>query len=224
MASGELAAKHLIAQASKGFFGYGSSRAGIWVQGRLAVFASALTGPRLQVALADDAFGRLCMRHITGLYVRETRAAITQGAAAWGVRLRTVAGDLDLERRWALGVGIADGPLPGAAPEQAAPAALTALLAAGLGRPVRYARQGAQLVHAVADLPPALAAPPRGPGGGDARPPRGVERLPRAGGGHPHPAPGRDLDAADLGGRRGRGGRARACDGAGPLTGSARRE
>ena len=165
MASGELAAKHLIAQASKGFFGYGSSRAGIWVQGRLAVFASALTGPRLQVALADDAFGRLCMRHITGLYVRETRAAITQGAAAWGVRLRTVAGDLDLERRWALGVGIADGPLPGAAPEQAAPAALTALLAAGLGRPVRYARQGAQLVHAVADLPPALAAPPGGQAG-----------------------------------------------------------
>ncbi len=160
MAAGELAAKHLIAQASKAFFGYGPSRAGIWLQGRLAVFASALTGPGMQLALAEDPFGRLCMRHINGLYVQQTRAAITQAAAGWGVRLRSVASDLDLKRRWALGVGIAETPLPGAAPEREAPAELRALLAEGLGRPVREVLQGDLLVHARTDLPAALAPAP----------------------------------------------------------------
>ena len=157
-AVGELAAKHLIAQVSKGFFGYGpKGRTAIWLQGRLAVFATELVGPQLMAALAAEPFGRICMRHINSLYVRDQRGALTAAAAALGVELRAVASDLDFTRRWTLGVGVGAGPLPGAAAEDAAPAPLRGVLERALGQPVRDARAGPLLVHGRIPLPPGLA-------------------------------------------------------------------
>ena len=154
-----MAAKHLIAQVSKAFFGYGPNHATIWLQGRLAVFASALTGPRLQEALAQDPFGRACMRQINRLYVRDAQQAIGQAAAGAGVRLACVASDLDLPRRWALGVGIAERPLPGAAAEREATADWRTRLEPGLGAQVRDVQAGPLLVHASTRLPDALKTP-----------------------------------------------------------------
>jgi hypothetical protein len=119
----DLLVRHLLAQQSKAFFGYGpKGRAAVVLQGRLAVFTSELAGPDMVAALRADPFGRLCMRHINRLYVERNREELARLACAAGVTLVGVGSDIDFEAGVSVGVAVAEAPLPGAAADRAAEA------------------------------------------------------------------------------------------------------
>lgn len=145
----DLLLRHALAQRSKAFFGYGpKGRAFTVLQGPVAVFGSELTSdPDLVAALRAEPFGRLCMRHINGLFVARQQEDLRRLAAGAGVRLAAVGSDLDFAAGWSLGVAVADAPLPGSAPDGPAEPAVAAALADALG--VQHVTAGPALVWAL---------------------------------------------------------------------------
>lgn len=115
-APADLAAKHLIAQSTKDFFGYGPrGRAAVAVQGDLAVFATELTGPGILQALPEQPFGRLALYYVADLYRRRVAADLGAFATArYGVGLQTVLCDIDLGGPvgYTLGVALLSRSLP----------------------------------------------------------------------------------------------------------------
>lgn len=157
----DLMVKHIVAQQSKAFFGYGPKGwVGVALQGRVAVFAGDLQGPALMAALAADPFGRLAMRRINDLYAQSTAGALRQLAAErFGLSLDIVAGDLDFAAGLSLGVAVADRALPGAPPDDRAPAHLAGAVAEVLGAPAEV-RLGPALLVARAAVPASPVVPP----------------------------------------------------------------
>lgn len=168
-APADLAAKHLIAQSTKEFFGYGpKGRAVVAVQGDLVVFATELTGPGVLAALQAQPFGRLALHYISDLFRRQAAADFAAFAGnRYGVGLRAVYSDIDLGGPvgYSLGVARLDRPLP--PPARPAPPALAALVRTALAE-----ASGDRLVAGDVSLGPALVAvqatPLPLPGGADA--------------------------------------------------------
>ena len=114
--------RHQLAQQAKGFFGYGpKGKAGVIVQGRVAVFTSDLAGPGIVAALMAEPFGRLCMRYINHRYVQCCGADLDRLAASTGVRLLAIGSDVDFQAGLSVGVAVAEQPLPGALLERQDP-------------------------------------------------------------------------------------------------------
>lgn len=156
----DLFVKHMVAQQSKAFFGYGpKGRAWALLQGRVAVFATDLQGPGLMAALSGDAFGRLAMRQINRLYVRSTATPLRSLAAdRFGITLETVESDIDFDAGLSLGIAVADRDLPTAPSGAPAPAPLGAATRAALRGPADVCLSADLLVARTA-LPPGLTAP-----------------------------------------------------------------
>jgi|GEM_PF-6666325 len=162
-AAADLLVKHMIAQQSKAFFGYGpKGRATALLQDRFAVFATELEGPGLMAALAADPFGRLAMRHINRLYVQATAEPLRRVAAErFGLTLGTVESDIDFDARLSLGIAVADRPLPTAPADAPAPAPLAEAVASALGTPADV-RLGPALLIAWAGAPSGIVPPDGG--------------------------------------------------------------
>lgn len=127
----DLALRHILAQQAMAFFGYGpKGKATVVLQGRFAVFTSALAGPGVVAALAAEPFGRLCMRYINHLYVERGRAELERIAMGAGVRLLVVGSDIDFDAGLSVGIALAEQSLPGALPEHPDPELATRLGAA----------------------------------------------------------------------------------------------
>jgi len=133
-APADLAAKHLIAQSTKDFFGYGpKGRAVVAVQGDLVVFATELTGPGILTALQQQPFGRLALHYVSDLYRRQAAADLAAFATArYGVGIGALLSDIDLGGPvgYTLGIARLDRALP--PPARPAPAPLAATLRAAL--------------------------------------------------------------------------------------------
>lgn len=114
----EMAVRHVIAQSSKQFFGFGpKGRSQAVVQGDLVVFRTDLTGPRLLDALRESPFGRLIMRQIGDLYRVHMRAELAGFAADhFGVRVLAALHDVDFSGGYTIGVALLDGAGAGAPP------------------------------------------------------------------------------------------------------------
>lgn len=157
----DLLLKHLIAQQTKDFFGYGpKGRAAAVLQERVAVFQTELRGPGLIAALAPDPFGRLQMRQINRLYVGQTAEALRRLAEErFGLRLLAVESDIDFRAGLSLGVAIGDRNLPAAEAAGPAPAPLAAAVAQALGVQAEV-RLGRSLLVAGGAVAVAPAPPP----------------------------------------------------------------
>lgn len=118
----DLWVRHVLAQHSKAFFGYGpKGKVSVVVQGPVAVFISELTGPGMVPALMAEPFGRLCMRYINHRYVQCSRAELQRLAASAGVGLLSVGSDLDFEAGVSVGVAVAEQPFVGGLSPRPAP-------------------------------------------------------------------------------------------------------
>lgn len=110
----DVAVKHVVARATKQFFGYGpAGRVFTAIQGDLVVFSTEFHGPGILAALPQRPFGRIAMRYIADLFREQVTPEFARLAREqFGVGLEAVLSDLDYETGQSLGIALLDRPLP----------------------------------------------------------------------------------------------------------------